>query len=246
MTDQYSPIFLQFIDCVFQIMHQYPTAFEFNERFLISVLDHVFSNVFGTFLFNSMREREQHEVSLRTESLWTWVLARRILFCNPSYKPGETEGGSTPASLNVNPQTAVFWVSFFMRHHQRFHALAGTNDPSLLTAPASIDARIEALEEENRLLKVDKAHLVDLELEVQQLSLENAVLRHRESELAARVQQLEAELSKAQLQLPPPSVPEPHERSFVRRPESLGSIDSRSSAIDSPIKRLRANGEVFL
>ncbi|ELV09570.1 Myotubularin [Tupaia chinensis] len=39
----------------------FPTAFEFNERFLIMILDHLYSCRFGTFLFNceSARERQQ-------------------------------------------------------------------------------------------------------------------------------------------------------------------------------------------
>ncbi|KAG9338928.1 hypothetical protein JZ751_024318 [Albula glossodonta] len=47
-----SPIFLQFIDCVWQMTKQFPTAFEFNDRFLMTVLDHLFSCRFGTFLYN--------------------------------------------------------------------------------------------------------------------------------------------------------------------------------------------------
>ena len=70
-----SPVFLQFIDCVwqvsqtsaannisqlvtlfadiFQVTRQFPNAFEFNEHFLITILDHLYSCLFGTFLCNS-------------------------------------------------------------------------------------------------------------------------------------------------------------------------------------------------
>ena len=37
-----SPIFLQFIDCVFQLTKQFPTYFQWNEKFLISLLDHLY------------------------------------------------------------------------------------------------------------------------------------------------------------------------------------------------------------
>ncbi|XP_054437781.1 myotubularin-related protein 1 isoform X4 [Pteronotus mesoamericanus] len=47
-----SPIFLQFIDCVWQMTRQFPSAFEFNELFLITILDHLYSCLFGTFLSN--------------------------------------------------------------------------------------------------------------------------------------------------------------------------------------------------
>lgn len=54
-----SPVFLQFIDCVWQISQQFPNAFEFNDFFLITILDHLYSCRFGTFLCNSERERMQ-------------------------------------------------------------------------------------------------------------------------------------------------------------------------------------------
>lgn len=41
-----SPIFLQFIDCVWQMTRQFPSAFEFNELFLITILDHLYSCLF--------------------------------------------------------------------------------------------------------------------------------------------------------------------------------------------------------
>ena len=38
-----SPIFTQFLDCVWQISQQFPTAFQFNERFLLTIHNHVYS-----------------------------------------------------------------------------------------------------------------------------------------------------------------------------------------------------------
>lgn len=52
-----SPVFLQFIDCVWQISQQFPNALEFNEHFLITILDHLYSCRFGTFLCNTEGER---------------------------------------------------------------------------------------------------------------------------------------------------------------------------------------------
>ena len=36
-----SPIFTQFLECVWQLSQQFPCAFEFNERFLIKLHEHV-------------------------------------------------------------------------------------------------------------------------------------------------------------------------------------------------------------
>lgn len=37
------------IDCVWQVTQQFPNAFEFNEYFLTTILDHLYSCLFGTF-----------------------------------------------------------------------------------------------------------------------------------------------------------------------------------------------------
>ena len=50
--DQTSPIFLQFLDCVYQIFNQYPQYFEFNHRYLLAIANEIYSCRFGTFLFN--------------------------------------------------------------------------------------------------------------------------------------------------------------------------------------------------
>ncbi len=55
--DQLSPIFLQFLDCVWQVLRQHPHYFEFNARYLLVVADHIYSGRFGTFLFNSDLDR---------------------------------------------------------------------------------------------------------------------------------------------------------------------------------------------
>ena len=45
------------ISCVLMFDLQFPTAFEFNEYFLITILDHLYSCLFGTFLCNSEQQR---------------------------------------------------------------------------------------------------------------------------------------------------------------------------------------------
>ncbi|KAH9704311.1 hypothetical protein KPL70_011405 [Citrus sinensis] len=50
--NNYSPIFLQWVDCVSQLMRMYPFAFEFSSAFLVDFLDCVLSCRFGNFLCN--------------------------------------------------------------------------------------------------------------------------------------------------------------------------------------------------
>lgn len=55
-----SPIFLQFIDCVWQIMQQNGKVFEFNEKFLLFIVNNMYACQFGTFLYNNECERERY------------------------------------------------------------------------------------------------------------------------------------------------------------------------------------------
>jgi myotubularin-related protein 6/7/8 len=52
-----SPIFLQFLECIWQLSNQFPCAFEFNEKFLITIHEHLHSCQFGTFVGNCQKER---------------------------------------------------------------------------------------------------------------------------------------------------------------------------------------------
>lgn len=55
--DNTSPVFLQFVDAVWQLLRQFPSSFEFNERYLIALLDEVYAKKSGSFLHNCEEER---------------------------------------------------------------------------------------------------------------------------------------------------------------------------------------------
>jgi hypothetical protein len=40
-SSEISPIFLQFLDCVAQLLYQFPCSFEYNHTFLITIADEV-------------------------------------------------------------------------------------------------------------------------------------------------------------------------------------------------------------
>ncbi|XP_003515947.2 myotubularin-related protein 6 isoform X1 [Cricetulus griseus] len=54
-----SPVFTQFLECVWHLTEQFPQAFEFNEAFLLQIHEHVHSCQFGNFLGNCQKEREE-------------------------------------------------------------------------------------------------------------------------------------------------------------------------------------------
>ncbi|KAI4165324.1 MAG: hypothetical protein LQ342_001192 [Letrouitia transgressa] len=80
-----SPVFHQFLDATYQLLYQYPTRFEFNERFLRRLLYHLYSCQYGTFLYNSEKERIDSRASEKTRSVWDYFLSRREQFLNDQY-----------------------------------------------------------------------------------------------------------------------------------------------------------------
>lgn len=107
-----SPVFLQFIDAVWQLTEQFPTAFEFNTIFLITILDHLYSCRFGTFLFNSEMLRMKEQVRDRTTSLWSYVNSNEENFLNPLYN-------SATASHVLMPCCSIrrirLWNEYYLR-----------------------------------------------------------------------------------------------------------------------------------
>jgi hypothetical protein len=87
-----SPIFTQFLDCIYQLWIQNPTQFEFNDDFLIQLNTHVYSSQFGTFLFNSEYERNDFRYNGKsldqcTYSVWDWFNTNKGNYINPLYIP---------------------------------------------------------------------------------------------------------------------------------------------------------------
>lgn len=83
--EEQSPVFVQFLDALWQIWRQQPWAFEFNEALLGELYEHVFSGRYGTFLYNNDRERKQREANVPTRSLWAALLADKDAYVNIEY-----------------------------------------------------------------------------------------------------------------------------------------------------------------
>ena len=47
----------------------------------------MYACLFGTFLYNSEKERQQNEVKKHTQSIWSFVNQNRKLFLNAMYNP---------------------------------------------------------------------------------------------------------------------------------------------------------------
>eukprot|EP00058_Branchiostoma_floridae_P009058 XP_002594546.1 hypothetical protein BRAFLDRAFT_130805 [Branchiostoma floridae] len=94
-----SPVFLLFLDCVWQLLQQFPSCFEFTETYLTTLWDSARVPLFATFLFNSERDRyvacmdakrdKNDNTSPTLMPVWDWSLQfsdqDRLLFNNPLY-----------------------------------------------------------------------------------------------------------------------------------------------------------------
>ncbi|XP_035777792.1 myotubularin-related protein 10-B-like isoform X2 [Anopheles albimanus] len=100
-----SPIFLLFLDCVWQLLQQFPKAFEFSETFLTTLWDSLFLPIFDTFQFNSETERYNavHADHIILRPVWDWSKQFEdkdlALFTNPLYQPDTLEHGKIPLNL---------------------------------------------------------------------------------------------------------------------------------------------------
>ncbi|XP_062341005.1 myotubularin-related protein 4 isoform X3 [Osmerus eperlanus] len=82
------PVFLQWLDCVHQLLKQFPCLFEFNEAFLVKLAQHTYSCLYGTFLCNNAKEREARNIYKRTCSVWSLLRTGNKNFQNFLYIPG--------------------------------------------------------------------------------------------------------------------------------------------------------------
>jgi Myotubularin-like phosphatase domain/Fascin domain len=122
-----SPIFVQFVDCVFQLTRLFPTAFEFNALFLKTILHHVFSTRYGTFLFDSDRYRALYDVRRRTDSVWTATnrlhAANPSLFANAAFNPISSHRLAL-IDLDVEPNShaLTLWRDLYLDSSHPFFA----------------------------------------------------------------------------------------------------------------------------
>jgi len=107
-----SPIFVQFLDLCSQVLKQFPDVFEFDERLLVFLADHIFSGLFGTFLGNNERERKfELKCHQRTVSIWTYVFAFADHFTNPRYRVDRNA---------IWPSTSVKKLGLWARYYSRW------------------------------------------------------------------------------------------------------------------------------
>uniref|UniRef100_A0A8C5P7F6 Myotubularin n=1 Tax=Leptobrachium leishanense TaxID=445787 RepID=A0A8C5P7F6_9ANUR len=141
-----SPVFLQFIDCVWQMTRQFPNAFEFNEHFLVTILDHLHSCLFGTFLCNSEQERVIESIPQETVSLWSFINSQPEDFTNPLYLNYSSHVLYPVAST----RHLELWAGYYIRWNPGTKSQETFNNrcKHLLAKRAELQKKLEELQRE--------------------------------------------------------------------------------------------------
>merc|ERR1719433_2195085 len=103
-SNEQSPIFLQFLDAVWQMSQMFPQAFQFNENYLIAILEHTYSCQYGTFIGNCHKQRNEMKLTETTYSLWGYLVTQSQIL-----------------TLNLSPQNIKFWRGLYCRFETGAH-----------------------------------------------------------------------------------------------------------------------------
>ena len=146
-ADQRSPVFIQFLDCVWQLLKQFPNEFEFNEEYVLAFADSFDSGKiahslpipflshshallvsallgwFGEFCFNSESERRAKGASKTMVSIWSH-LRDCDEFRNLFYLPKKRV--LVPI---CSVRTLQLWARYFHRHDSVFYPKFVTDSP---------------------------------------------------------------------------------------------------------------------
>ena len=125
-ASQKSPIFIQWLDWIYQIVKQFPTSFQFNVELLTFLAHEVYTCRFGTFLFDWEGEREEMMVRKKTVSIWSYVNINLLKFLNPFYQKDQDisiismTSIITPSNMII-PMTDSISIRIFKEHFFKYN-----------------------------------------------------------------------------------------------------------------------------
>ena len=85
-SHEWSPVILQLLDAVHQLLLQYPAAFEFNQALLRHIAAQLYAGVVGDFTADSESARYKAGVQQKWPSLWQTITEKRSSFLNRAFE----------------------------------------------------------------------------------------------------------------------------------------------------------------
>ena len=117
-SKEFCPIFIQFLDSLYQIMKQNYCEFEYNFDFLVFLAKECLNGRYGTFLFNNDYERHIYYAHKYTVSVWDYVKENEMQFINPIYNNNNEDNNNKSIELTFNPKKICFWRDYFLRYEK--------------------------------------------------------------------------------------------------------------------------------
>ncbi|CAA88884.2 Phosphatidylinositol-3,5-bisphosphate 3-phosphatase MTMR3 [Caenorhabditis elegans] len=101
-SDERSPVFLQFLEAVRHLQREQPTLFQFTHAYLIKLAKHAYSGLFGSFLFNSHKERREAMEKCKGTlvDIWRFIGPHNEEYVNQSFDEHYT-GAVKPVNVSV-------------------------------------------------------------------------------------------------------------------------------------------------
>eukprot|EP00750_Incisomonas_marina_P021725 INCI4650.3.p1 GENE.INCI4650.3~~INCI4650.3.p1 ORF type:complete len:974 (-),score=117.26 INCI4650.3:17-2938(-) len=111
-----SPVFLQFLDCIWQLMNMYQRHFEYSQEVVLCLAYHCYSCRFGNFLGNTERQRSNIKLDRTTPCIWQYMQdpARRTRFVNAFYDANAHPHALLPTAMHLS-QSVQLWSDYFLR-----------------------------------------------------------------------------------------------------------------------------------
>ncbi|XP_052010937.1 myotubularin-related protein 7a isoform X2 [Xyrauchen texanus] len=172
-----SPVIDQFLECVWQLMQQFPCSFEYNEKFLISIHSHIYSCHYGNFICNSQKEKRELCIKEKTHSIWPHLWEKKLDFMNPLFRPdhSQTQGLLRPSTA---PYSFKYWCGLYNRFDRELHPRQ-----SELDCLIAVKVETQQLEEEVALYE-QKLSILDKEF-AKALYMQKGVLDNKQTLWAA-------------------------------------------------------------
>ena len=147
--NQFSPIFIQWLDSVYQLMSQNYSQFEFNFNLLNYIAKECFTGKFGTFLFNNEKEREFNNAKTKTISIWSLVMKQKKYYLNPIYDPNKND------PLSINYKKIKLWTDYFYRFEkgEKEEVYYNLFNKKIKEYENTIDNKQKIIEEMTRIIK---------------------------------------------------------------------------------------------